>query len=147
MIHSQNTKTVVLVKPQSVATNATATGSVDCKGFSQAKVTVVLDSAAAVSSNPAVLKLAEGDTTSSYTDIGVFTGDDTTDGFTIPNADTESPQVIRMNVDLRKRKRYLRLSLTSAGAAQLSAATIDLSRAEDGIDSATDAGAAAVVTG
>lgn len=132
MMPLQNTATKVAIKPQSVATTATASGHVDTLGYEEAAVDIALDSAGATSSNPATLKLQEADVTndSSFADITGFVGD-ATDGFTIPAADTASPQLVRLNLDLRKRKRYLRVVATPAGAAQLLAATVVLGKAKD----------------
>ena len=149
MIHGANDKGVIALKPQSVATNATATGNIDTRGYDFCQLDILLDSAAAVSSNPAVLKLAESDDTvvTNFADITAFVGDGT-GGFTVPNADTETPQIVRMNVDLRKnRKRYLRLSATPAGAAQLLAATARLGRGEEIATVAAGMGLAALVNG
>lgn len=132
MMPLQNTATKVAIKPQSVATNATAFGYVDTLGYDEAAVDVILDSAAATSSNPAVCKLSESDDTetTNFADITGFVGD-ATDGFTVPAADTANPQIVRLNVDLRARKRYLGVSLTSAGAAQQAAAVVTLGKAAD----------------
>lgn len=130
MMPLQNVKTVSVIKPQSVATNATATGVIDRLGYDEVAINVHLDTAAATSSNPAVLKVGEGDTSTAFTDITALVGDGQ-GGFTIPAADTSAPQIIRLNLDARARKRYLQVSLTSAGAAQLAGVTADLNKADD----------------
>lgn len=132
-----------VIAPASVATNATATGNIDTLGFNEVKVCVLLDSAAATSSNPATLKLSESDDTvaSNFADVTGFVGD-ATDGFTIPNADTENPQVAELNVDCRARKRYLKVTVTPAGAAQIVGAIVIKGKAED----STVAGAVAAVS-
>ena len=142
MIHAQNAKKGVIVIPQSVATNATASGSFDCLGYEYAEVDVILDTAAATSNNPATVTLYEGDTSTAFTAIAAFTGDDTTNGFTIPAADTSVAVIYGMFVDLRKRKRYLKLALTTAGAAQICGATYRLSRADEAPNTATERGLA-----
>jgi len=149
VIYSQNVKTVVPFAPASTATNATAAGNIDTLGYDYCSVDVILDSAGATSSNPAVLKLTECDTTvvSSFVAITAFTGDNTSGGFTIPAADTANPQCVKLNVDCRGRKRYLKLSVTPAGAAQIVGAVANLSRAE--LSPTTDAlaGCAEIVNG
>lgn len=131
MMPLQNTKTVVVIKPQSLASSATATGIIDTLGFNEVAINALLDSAAAVTDNPAVLSVAEGDTSTAFTNVTGLVGD-ATDGFTIPNADTANPQVVRMNLDLRKRKRYLKVSVTpSTAGAQGVAIEATLGKAED----------------
>lgn len=131
MFTLQDTGSVALIAPASVATNATATANIDTLGYDEVKVQVLLDSAGATSSNPATLKLSESDDTvvSNFANITGFVGD-ATDGFTIPAADTANPQVVELNVDCRARKRYLKLTVTPAGAAQILGATAVLGRAE-----------------
>jgi hypothetical protein len=131
MMPLQNTSTKVAIKPQSVTAGATASGYVDCLGYEEAAVSVLLDSQASTTSNPSVLKLAECDTTvtTSFVDIAAFTGD-ATDGFTIPAAGTAAT-VVRLNVDLRKRKRYLKVFVSPEGATQVIAASVTLGKASD----------------
>ncbi len=147
MIRGSTDKSISVLKAQSVATTATVTGNIDTKGYSHVSLDIQLDSAAAVSSNPAVLKLSDSDDTvvTNFADIVAGVGDGT-DGFTIPDAHVTVPQVLRMEVDLLKnRKRYLKLTLTPAGAAQLVAAVARLSRAEEALGTAADMGVAALV--
>lgn len=131
MFPLQNTKTVNVVAQTSTATNATTTGLVDTLGFDSVAVDSFLDSAAATSSNPATLKLQECDTSNgTFADITGLVGD-ATDGFTIPAADTANAQIVRMNVDMRGRKRYLKWLCTPGGATQIVGATAVLGKAED----------------
>jgi len=132
MMPLQNTASKVIVAQASTATNATAAGYVDTLGFDEAAVDVFLNSAAATSSNPSVLRLMESDDTetTNFAAITGFTGD-ATDGFTIPAADTANAQIVRMNVDCRARKRYLRVEITPAGAAQVVGAQATLGKAGD----------------
>jgi hypothetical protein len=131
MFPLQNTATKVAIKPQSVTAGATASGYVDTLGFEEAAVDVALDSEASTTSNPSVLKLSESATTdaSNFSDVTGFVGD-ATDGFTIVAADTENPQVVRLNVDLRARKRYLKVTV-SPTATQLLGANVVLGKAKD----------------
>ena len=128
MIFGQDVKSQSLVKAVSVATGATATAHLDTLGFDYAQIYVVGDTA---SSAISVLKLSEGDTTSAFTDIVAFTGGtavSTSVGFVIPSADTSTPPDVRMDIDLRQRKRYLKIWITP-GVAGLMEATSHLSRA------------------
>lgn len=146
MMPLQNTCTKVALSPLSVATNATGAGYVDTLGYDEAAVDFILDSAAATSSNPATLKLMESDdtVTTNFANITAFVGD-ATDGFTIPAANTAAGQIVRCNVDLRGRKRYLRAVITPAGAAQIVGAVVTLGKAES--SSIARAAMAAVVDG
>jgi len=149
VIHAQNVKKSIPITPQSVATNATATGNVDLLGYDYCSIDVILDSAGATSSNPAVLKLTECDTTvvSSFVAITAFTGDNTSGGFTIPAADTAAAQVVRFNVNAHGRKRYLKVSITPAGAAQIVGAVAECSRAQSSPTTDALAGCAEIVYG
>ena len=72
---------------------------------------------AAAGTNSAVavaLKLQQGDTTSSYADVSGYVGG--TD-FTVPTPDdTNSTSVVRFNVDMRGKKRYLNVYATPNAA-------------------------------
>lgn len=146
MIHAQRAKHGVFIIPQSVATTATASASMDTLAFEYLSVDVLLDTQAAVSSNPAVLELSEGDTTTGFTTVAAFVGDGGS-GFTIPDADTSDAQMIVLNLDLKKRKRYIKIAIKPAGTAQLLAASYHLTRANEMPDTAAEAGCAALVNG
>lgn len=132
MMPLQNTATKVAIKPQSVTSGATAAGNVDTLGYEEAAVDVALDSQASTTSNPSVLKLMESDDTetTNFANITGFVGD-ATDGFTIPAAGGAAPTIVRMNVDLRGRKRYLRVVVSPDGATQLLGAVVTLGKAKD----------------
>ena len=128
--------------PVSTATTATATGNIDTIGYDEVKVVVLLDTQASTTSNPATLKLSESDDTvvTNFANVTQFVGD-ATDGFTIPNAVTSVGQVVEMNIDCRKRKRYLKVSITPAGAAQVVGAVAIMGKAENSTLSAALAAA------
>ncbi len=130
MFPLQNTLSANIVAQASVATNASATGVLDTLGYDHASVDVFLDSAAAVSSNPVTLKLADCDTSNgTFVDITGLVGD-ATDGFTVPNADTANAQIVRLNCDMRHRNRWLQVTVTPE-TAQVIGATAVLSKAGD----------------
>lgn len=59
-----------------------------------------------------VLKLEESDNNSSYSNVTAFVGGGT-GGFTIPTpSSTSADVVVRMDLDVRGRKRYLKVSAT-----------------------------------
>lgn len=139
MIHAQNDKVVSLFKPQSVATNGTATGTVNCVGFRYAKVVLKLDTAASTSNTDAVAKVEEGDTTSAFATHADLT-------LTTATPDTSNQQFYVWNLDLKKRKKFLKISYSpSASGARLASADVYLSRSERPLFTATDQGAAARV--
>lgn len=133
MMPLQRTATFVAIKPQSVATNATATGQVDCLGYSEAAVDFILDSQASTTSKPAVMKLQDSDTTdaTNFADITAFVGGGV-GGFTIPNAGAAANNQ-RIHVDLKRRKRWLRAVFTSGDAAQIMAVAVTLGNPENSV--------------
>lgn len=136
MIHAQNTKTVSLITPQSVATNATATATVSCVGFRYAEVTLHLATQTA-SNVDTTMTLTEGDSTTFATHADL--------AMTTVAPDTSNAQIYKWYLDLRKRKKNLKITYTSVGAARVASATITLSRAEQMPDSAAERGVTAQV--
>lgn len=147
MNHLENSKSVTQIGTADTATNATAQHSVDTLGFSVASVDVIFEPVAAAGTNSAVaiaLKLQEGDTTASYSDVSGFVGG--TD-FTIPTpGNTSDSNVVRFDVSLRGRRRYLNVYATP-NAASVIASNVRLGKAEDGPSSASEKGVKAAVTG
>lgn len=145
MMPLQNTATFVAIKPQSVTSGATASGYVDCLGYHEAAVDVALDSQSSTTSNPSVLKLMESDDTvvTNFAAIAAFTGDGV-GGFTIPPAGAAAT-VVRLNVDLRRRKRYLKVFVSPDGATQMVSAVVTLGKAAN--STAARAAMSAVVDG
>ena len=147
MIYAQNTVHETIINPQSIGTTA-VTGVIDTLGYDHVEILAMLDTAA-TSVTIGTLKLAEGDTTSAYTDITEFTGGTNTGNFTLPTGPGTAAgtgQIIVFDVDKRKRKRYLRVSLANS-AGRLSCVTANLSRGREVPNSATERGAAVVVYG
>lgn len=127
MMPLQNTATKVAIKPQSLSAAGTATGWVDTLGYDEAAVDYVLDSVAATTSNAARLTLQDGETTTAFTSITKLVGD-ATDGFTIPASQT-TPSVTRLNVDLRSKRRYLNVLLTTGDVAAIQCVVVTLGKA------------------
>ena len=144
-------KAVVVLTPKSyTAAGAALSGALDMAGFDYLSIDVALGTADTTGHQPTVLKLSESDdTTTTVTDIVSFTGGTATSatvGFVIPASDTANATIIKMNVDLKKRKRYLRLAMTAA-TVQLIGVTGNLSIAEQVPVNAADAGASVLVVG
>ena len=88
----QAAKQVIVLDQESVTNGATATGVVDTLGFDRLMVDLITSTSNAVSNNPSVLKLAEGDTTSAFTNVSGATGDAGSADFDIPDAVTDQSQ-------------------------------------------------------
>lgn len=143
MISGQNDKGLIVIAYASIATSATTTAQIDTLGYGYCTIDIMYDSSATPSNTPRVMTLAEDDTTvvTNFTDITEFVGGT---AFTIPVM-TASAQMVRFNVDLRGRKRYLELSLNaSAGAALIAGANAHLSRSPMG--AFADTGYSATIT-
>lgn len=138
----ENTKTVVGTTVTSAA--ATATLTIDTIGYEYASVDVIV----AVSATPAntaasilnVLSLSGGETTTAGSSIYTVA---------VPSASaavTAQPSVVRMDIDLRGRGRYVKVDATPATAL---ATTIvaRLSKGEIGPDTASEMGALAKYSG
>ena len=148
MIHAQNEREDIVILDGAVTDGATATGFVDTLGYDYCTISVCASTSDDTTNIFTTLKIAEGQTTSAYTTVGVFDGEDTTDGFTInPLADTSVPQVIaKMGIDLTKRERYLKLSV-SPQTTQAICALARLGYADETPTSITNLGVAVQVIG
>lgn len=134
-------KTVALFSA-STTNAATASGIVDTKGYSYAVIELIESASNDTTNNCSVLKVGEGDTSSSFTNVSGLVGD--TD-FTIPASVTAGVQVVaQMRVDLRGRKRYLQLS-ASPVTTQVLTGVVHLYRGEEAPVSATDANVGVLV--
>jgi hypothetical protein len=109
MIHAQNVKVVASV-PASVGSSA-VTLTIDSLGYDYASVTVLRASNASTVF-ASVLKIEESDDNSSYSNVtGLVGGTD----FTIPAvSDTASAAIVKLDVDTKARKRYLKVTATPA---------------------------------
>lgn len=137
MIQLENTK-VARVYPRSVATNATASVTLDCIGFSHA---LVLVNGGIASSNLTTVALGFGTASNSFTDVAAFTGGaatSTTVGFVAPTADTDNGVSVLYSVDLRKRERYMRVKAENTSVAHVIGAEVLLSRAQIAPDTTTE---------
>lgn len=136
MIHAQDTKVVSLITPQSVATNATATATASVVGFDYAEVTLHLATQTAGNTDTLV-QLSEGDGTTyaTATDLAMTT----------VAPDTSNAQVYKWFVDLKARKKNLKISYTPSGTARIASATLTLSRAEQAPTTASGRGVTAQV--
>jgi sugar (pentulose or hexulose) kinase len=104
-------KTVVAITPISKTAAATATGEfIDTKDWDYVNISVFAGTADVVSNTLSVLKIEEGDTTSSFaTFAGAVSGTDYTIA-TNAYTSTTNQNIWSFGVDTRARKRYLRVS-------------------------------------
>lgn len=104
MVENQVQKDIVLLFPQSVTNGATATANLDCKGHDYVTIRVPLGTQNTNGETPKTLALTESDDTV-VTNFVAITGG---------NADAHGgikEKVVRFDVDLRKRKRFLKLTV------------------------------------
>lgn len=147
MIHAQNEKVVASLPTAATGATATATLTVDTMGFDHASVAVVRASNASTTF-ASVLKVEESDDNSSYSNVTalVLNG---TGGFTlgaISAAGTNDASLVKLDVDCRAKKRYLKVSYTPAASAVVGIVA-SLSRAEVSPATATAAGVLKQVVG
>ena len=139
----------LFLRTTELTNGATGTAILDTLGFDFAAIDLIATTSSAATNNPSVLKLSEADDTNatSFSDITAFVGDGS-GGFTIPNSNTAtaSNSLYTFNVDLRHRKRYLKLTVSPV-ATQSFTGLAQLHRGEVSPASAADVNALAVVSG
>jgi hypothetical protein len=140
MIKAQNEKIVGDVTTAAVGATATATLTVDTLGYDYASFVVARgNNSSTVFAS--VLKIEESDDNSSYSNVTALVGGGT-GGFTMPTiaaSATASAAIVKLDVDTKARKRYLKLSYTP-GASVTCGISARLSRPEVAPASASDAG-------
>jgi hypothetical protein len=129
-------KPVLCIADASTTAAATATGLVDTRPdnhYWTLALAVKLPTVAATSNKPTVLKIEECDTSNgTFTAIVALTGGTATStsvGFVIPAGHASLAQHLLFNIDLRARKRWLKLSV-SPQATQIIGANGMLGRGE-----------------
>jgi len=104
MKHLQSTKRNVMLAPITAATTQ-RTANLDCAGADYATITIILGAEANTNSTNVAVRLLESDSTTATT----FATFDSNFNRTLDNA---SAIVAAYSVDLKARKRYLRIELT-----------------------------------
>ena len=141
MLKAQNEKIVGDVSTAAVGATATATLTVDTLGYDYASFTVTRgNNASTVFAN--VLKIEESDDNSSYANVTALVGGGS-GGFTMPTiaaSATASAAIVKLDVDTKARKRYLKLSYTP-GVSVTCGISARLSRPEVAPANASEAGA------
>lgn len=140
-------KQVIAINQASTTNAGTASGNIDTLGYDHAEIDIITTTSNDTTNNPSVLKLSESDDTvvTNFSDITKFVGDGA-GGFTIPAAVTSGNWGVKMSVDLRNRKRYLKVSVSPV-TTQVITAIANLHKGDEGPNSATDAGVNALVEG
>lgn len=148
MLHLSNTKTVAKIGTADTLTNQTATHVIDTLGYGYASIDVVFEpSAATTDAICLACRVDESDASGSgFVAIDGLVGN-AANGFAIPTSGskTADSNVVRLNLDLRGHKRYLRVSATPV-AASVVATVVRLGRAAEGVVSAAQAGVQVVAS-
>jgi hypothetical protein len=149
MISLQNVKLgAVVFSTATVATDASTTGYVDCRGYSYALLQFTTPVATATNSSAkvAALQVNHSDSTSS-TGTALIAGTTNatagTSQFVLgAHNDTANAQVVHVGVDLRGRGRYLYYTITTPAAPTASRFSLQaiLSRPEQSPDTTTEKG-------
>lgn len=147
MIHSQNHKVVGDVPTAAIGATATATLTIDTLGYDHASVTVLRASNASTVF-ASVIKVEESDDNSSYANVTALVGGGT-GGFSIPAiaaSATGSASILKLDVDTKAKKRYLKVSYTP-GASATVAIVANLGRGEVSPETNAQAGVIGRVVG
>jgi hypothetical protein len=145
MIHAQNHKVVAELPAAAIGSTATATLTIDTRGWDHCSLTVIRASNASTVFAAAV-KVEESDNNSDYSNVTALVGGGT-GGFSIPAvSNTSAAAVLKMDIDTKAKKRYLKVSYTP-GASATVAIVGRLGRGEESPVSASDAGVIGLVKG
>ena len=128
MIAAQNIDWNLVLPPQSVASATATSAALDTQGYHYATL-LVLSAAAAAATAPAALQVQECDTVGgAYTPVPATVGGA---AYPIPAGSTAAGGCVyaAFNLDLRRRKRFLQLTLTNA-TTQTLAVLAGLTRAD-----------------
>lgn len=147
MLHLARSKTDAMIGTADTTTAQTAQHTIDTLGFAYASIDVVFEAAAATTDAICrVIKIEQSDASGSgYADVTALVGGGT-GGFSIPSSGsrTAGSNVVRLNIDTRGLKRYLRVNATPV-AASVVASVARLGRGEAGASDATSSGVQVVV--
>lgn len=145
----QPRKSVILLQSAGITAGGTASANLDCVGFDYLELDVFATTSNNATNNPSVLKLSESDITDAtgFSDVTAFVGDGT-GGFTVPASPTTTTAntPVKFAVDLRHRKRYLKLTVSPLTTQDIWAIA-ELAKAEVSPITTTDLGVAAFVAG
>ena len=136
---------IVILPSSTAATTATHEMSFDSSGHDHAVITVMVGTHATDGESIEVLKFSESDTVTSptsMTDIVALTGGTATStsvGFVINDASELGPgAIIEFDIDLRRRKKFIGLSITPGTTTMQIAAIGQLVRSKESADTAAE---------
>lgn len=141
-------KTIVDVLDTQATAGETNTFQFDRLDFDYAVINVAVIGTE-TTDPPTVLTLGDSNDNTTFGNISGFVGG--TD-FTLPTAirtlgnHSQGPTVVQMRVDLKSRKRYLKIT-QNAATKMTQVATINLHRGKQSAETATDAGVTTLVVG
>ena len=139
-------KSVIVIDPESITNGGTASDYIDTLGYAYAIIDTMASTSNAATNNFSVLTLSESDDTeaTNFSNVAAFVGDSS---FVIPSANTSESQIVaQFRVNLRSRKRYLKIS-ASPLTTQTIWAHARLYTGDEEMPSETLTGAAEVVVG
>ena len=140
-------KSDLFLQTTSVTNAGTVTANLDTLGFDFVSIDVISTTSDSATNNPSVFKLSESDDTvvTNFADITALVGDGS-GGWVVPNwfTATANAKTVKFNVDLRHRKRYLRLAISPL-TTQSFTAIANFARGETTPINTTDANVLALV--
>jgi hypothetical protein len=141
----QNSKTVLMNASANTTGVSTLTASVDTKGFGYARILCLVNNTVSLGTVVTNNSLEEGDDTSTFSAVtAAAPGTGWTPG-TVTASSVTTLAKLAYNVDLRGRKRYLKVTLGLAATSAGVFITADLSNPGDGCGTASEQGAAVSV--
>lgn len=150
MSFSLPNKSVLGLATASTTNGATATALFDTLGFNTCTINVNMTTADSTTNKLTTLKISESDDTvvTNFVDITAFVGGTNTGNFTLPapSTTTNQPNLYKFNIDLRGRKRYLKVTATPPTTQSITV-WADLHKPQQSPVTAAAAGAVAVVEG
>lgn len=115
MSFARPNKSLLVLATASTTNGATATGQIDTLGFANCIIDVNMTTADSTTNKLTTLKISESDDTvaTNFSDVTALVAGGT-GGFTLaaPSTSTNQPNLYKFNVDLRGRKRYLKVTVT-----------------------------------
>jgi hypothetical protein len=143
MVGLQNVRAASMLAPISAAAAYTTTAADSVALGVKSDYATIIVHIGAIAASMTVLKLTESDASGSgYSDVTGFVGGT---NFTLPTS-SDGGKFVVFQVDMKARKRYLKVEATAGGTTVLGISCI-FSRGKIGTNSAADSGALALVIG
>lgn len=145
MIHAQNHKVVATLPAAATGSTATATLTIDTRGWDHCSLAVIKPSGGSSTVFANVLKVEESDDNSAYSNVAALVAGGA-GGFTLPSAATTVVTILKMDIDTKAKKRYLKVSYTPSETCTV-AIVGRLGRGEEAPVTASEAGVIGLVKG